>query len=643
MPQTGATRYQKFLKSEKSKTKLKNKKELPKGTNVTKTNFKIKKIVIKEQLKKHGESEALSSRKLNLKELMSRLNHFNVHSRTDALDGLRELITSHSDVLERNLGQLINGVTPLLMNVEKAVRRETLKVLHLILSNVVPEKTEPFFDIMCTYLRSAMTHIDSRIQEDSLLFLDILLLCTPERIAKDFHKIIPNFLDMISKLRVDSKPGRTLTVNLDSQITSAKWRVKVLHRLQQFLHKYIDCNHITTEDTRKANESVRFDESKLNYYPVTNPNYTSVCHLPCFMSKNSQDQSQDEIEQFKTYIETLVPLLFETWLEVCPASSKEQNMDTVLTEDAAGLLKHTLEVLALIWELIKYLDKKNPSSNLTNFFLQKYKQSFTKHIFQSFPYVCNIKNRSKSANTSQLFEDLITDSKLVNENLEICHLFISFNPHVNIKSQKAEVSSLLNYIERTFNHNTQDHVSDRIIKILHTMFAQEINSWTRNLNTLDTLFKKIIWAYFNQDLSSSFRQKIFALLCQITLNDKLSHFHKSEAYESWLTNLPDILLEETITSQTIDIIFKFAVQNNKVFNSVIRPKLLSILENLPTIKVSDSATAVYKLYSLLYWIKCWDNDSLNLIEKQLVNNVYSGDSGKYIFDTLQLRSELNSQ
>lgn len=121
MPQTGATRYQKFLKSEKSKTKLKNKKELPKGTNVTKTNFKIKKIVIKEQLKKHGESEALSSRKLNLKELMSRLNHFNVHSRTDALDGLRELITSHSDVLERNLGHLINGVTPLLMNVEKAV------------------------------------------------------------------------------------------------------------------------------------------------------------------------------------------------------------------------------------------------------------------------------------------------------------------------------------------------------------------------------------------------------------------------------------------------------------------------------------------------------------------------------------------
>lgn len=126
MPQTGATRYQKFLKSEKAKTKLKGKKDLPKGTNVTKTNFKVKKIVIKEQLKKHGDAEALSTRKLNAKELLSRLNHFNTHSRTDALDGLKELATSHPQVLDQNLGQLINGVTPLVLNIEKVVRNNKL-------------------------------------------------------------------------------------------------------------------------------------------------------------------------------------------------------------------------------------------------------------------------------------------------------------------------------------------------------------------------------------------------------------------------------------------------------------------------------------------------------------------------------------
>lgn len=44
------TRYKKFVKSEKAKTKLKGAK-LQKGLNITKTDFKIKKIVIREQIK----------------------------------------------------------------------------------------------------------------------------------------------------------------------------------------------------------------------------------------------------------------------------------------------------------------------------------------------------------------------------------------------------------------------------------------------------------------------------------------------------------------------------------------------------------------------------------------------------------------
>lgn len=44
------TRHKKFLKTEKTKTKLKSAK-LPKGLNVTKTEFKVRKIVIREQIR----------------------------------------------------------------------------------------------------------------------------------------------------------------------------------------------------------------------------------------------------------------------------------------------------------------------------------------------------------------------------------------------------------------------------------------------------------------------------------------------------------------------------------------------------------------------------------------------------------------
>lgn len=44
------TRHKKFIKSEKAKTKFKSTK-LPKGLNVTKTEFKVRKIVIRDQIK----------------------------------------------------------------------------------------------------------------------------------------------------------------------------------------------------------------------------------------------------------------------------------------------------------------------------------------------------------------------------------------------------------------------------------------------------------------------------------------------------------------------------------------------------------------------------------------------------------------
>lgn len=62
-------RHMKNVKAEKAKVKLKAKKAkpLPKGLNVTNPTFKVKKIVIREQLKRRDETEILSKRKLNVK------------------------------------------------------------------------------------------------------------------------------------------------------------------------------------------------------------------------------------------------------------------------------------------------------------------------------------------------------------------------------------------------------------------------------------------------------------------------------------------------------------------------------------------------------------------------------------------------
>lgn len=68
-------KHKKFLKSEKAKIKLKGVK-LPKGLNVTKTDFKIKKIVIKDQLKDSFNEDGTVIRNQNVKVSNSHTIHF---------------------------------------------------------------------------------------------------------------------------------------------------------------------------------------------------------------------------------------------------------------------------------------------------------------------------------------------------------------------------------------------------------------------------------------------------------------------------------------------------------------------------------------------------------------------------------------
>lgn len=171
------------------------------------------------------------------------------------------MVTNHPDEASKHLGAIIQGISQLCLDVEKDIRKECYKALNLVLASQTPTIIAPFFNTISSYLRCAMTHIHIQIQEDSLYMLDCLLLHMPLLVAANSDSIFSNFLDMISKLRIESKPERTLTVNLGSKITSVKWRSKVLHRLlgilKAIVHERKQRNHFTDEN---------IGQSKLEHY-----------------------------------------------------------------------------------------------------------------------------------------------------------------------------------------------------------------------------------------------------------------------------------------------------------------------------------------------------------------------------------------
>lgn len=173
------------------------------------------------------------------------------------------MLTHYPEETNKHLGAIIHGIAQLSLDVEKDVRKESYKALGILLSITTTEAVAPFFDTLSSYLRCAMTHIQMAIQEDSLFMLDNLLTYVPALVAANSDRIFRSFLDMISKLRTESRPERTLSINLGSKITSVKWRSKVLDRLLGMLRAMAAAKRHSTKHQELATNTstVTMDEA----------------------------------------------------------------------------------------------------------------------------------------------------------------------------------------------------------------------------------------------------------------------------------------------------------------------------------------------------------------------------------------------
>lgn len=90
-------KHKKFLRSEKAKVKLKGTK-LKEAQNVTKTDFKVRKIIITEQLK--NVQEAGVRKKHNVNDCITRLKN---SSSAEAISNLKEVILYQQDDFQRNI------------------------------------------------------------------------------------------------------------------------------------------------------------------------------------------------------------------------------------------------------------------------------------------------------------------------------------------------------------------------------------------------------------------------------------------------------------------------------------------------------------------------------------------------------------
>lgn len=415
--------YKKRQRAEKAKTKLKSRK-LPKGLNLTKTEFKVRKIIIKDQIKQSTIVEG--QRLYDLKELNSKLKHHNHNHRQDALSKVREAILVHHEKLPIHINDLIQSISALSLDQERSIRQESFRVLSTLLDYLTPERTAPFFHILSSYLRCAMTHIHTAIQEDALLMLDILLKHVPELVAADSTRILQNFLEMISSARNDGKitgtkiqssaaettatsaSGRALlTLAVGQKQTAMKWRARVLIRLQEMLRTLVSYKRQQMKSIKEQQRNPKtfiFNKDKAQYVNLLRRSIeTNTFTFDEDVSCGFNYSTNNSTTELCSYIENLMPLLIESWMEVKPKNKRDdqyqQNMTEKkklmegvlpLTADAANTLNIVLDVIEHLWCLIDLYEsvELGTEKELTAWFQDTYQETFANNFIQStlFPY-----------------------------------------------------------------------------------------------------------------------------------------------------------------------------------------------------------------------------------------------------------------
>ena len=463
------------------KKKLKVGKKLPMPDNVTRTSFKARSINIAQQnLQQDGGIETnLKGKKL--KDLLRSCSHYNTQARVDALLGLKDLAERHPHVFKDNLNEVLRSTLGLITDLEYSVRKTFLTIFVTLFRTLSETELSPFFGSIIAYLCSAMTHLNDGVRLDSMKFLDLCLQYFPQLVRANAKNIIVDFMNMISseKSSASKSVGIPRTATLKAKVTSQKTQLELLSRLNRLLHVvFPDAQessrgegnrtfpgknlavpeNVGVDDDKILNRTVGIGDSNSPGYnrigchnstvvTVTSSNHddgnafdsVSLSMFPILVSNFSLKSSPGDISESDTmgnadtltsetwladFISCLTPVLFEYWVECCPAQFST-NLAPVKEESLSlQIMKETLEIFVT---LVQSLEKTVlEQSQLQEFLKSKLYSQFDNHFVKVFPLSFTVRKSGKRTKKDESVES-ITDVDL---NILIARLLSYFIPEL---------------------------------------------------------------------------------------------------------------------------------------------------------------------------------------------------------------------
>lgn len=164
-----------------------------------------------------------------LLELLHQTRHHNEGARAAGVQGLKELVTAHPGLGQREMATLLDGALELLLDPEEDVRRAALGLLRVLLlpssssaarsssgpslSAGVSDKGGgsggggdrhrasllPFAPLAATYLCAALSHLDQSVRRDGLAYLDLLVQSLGPHLLPHAGGVLPSLASLLDR------------------------------------------------------------------------------------------------------------------------------------------------------------------------------------------------------------------------------------------------------------------------------------------------------------------------------------------------------------------------------------------------------------------------------------------------------------
>ncbi|XP_067866511.1 testis-expressed protein 10 homolog isoform X2 [Heterodontus francisci] len=623
------------------KVKLKVGKRKPKADNATNTSFKTHAIHVPEQLKSDA-SLPTNHRKLNIKDLLTQLHHYSSGIKQNALIGLKDLVSQHPSVIASHLSSILSDVAAVFTDKDSAVRSAAVQLLNFLAPRISGDQMAPFYPLVCAHLSSAMTHIVEGIQEDALKILDILLEHYPELLADHSSILLKNFLELISHQRLSNelKSGGKmsswmLSVNPNRRITSQQWRLNVLNRLRKFLQAVVEGSSQSVENEAIFESDDRIGSERVTTLQVNWENYVTGQQLiQLYEHSGSQpstvipfrlrpsldaEECLSSVENLKGFIQILVPLLLECWVEASPGQLTGPIPGNLLEPEAMMLKLQILSIIQLLWKLMQHQDETQKlESWLRYHYLCDLKDQFMKYFPYSVLETARHKKKDGAKKDKQAAAFMNSADHPLALNLALCQVMVSLTNTVTVHLDTDWLEQIRKFVTESLSDGrklTSQQLSGMLMLVWRLVLVQ------RNRGATEELLRAVYAQYQQQGLALSVRTMLLNFFSGLYLREKTSNLQiASKVLSRWLAGLPLQLAQlgsrnPLLSAQLIAVIHAAAARSNKELLQSLQSNVYRLYDPQDGTLVLLPSETQHSLVQLVYFLPFISSELLSCLSR----------------------------